>query len=84
MDAVSDTILKANFDEALNSICQDHMPVIVTRQDNDPVVLISLEDYNQMLESLHLLGNPANAEHLRASIADANAGKTIRVSLDSL
>ncbi len=84
MDAVSDKTIKAKFDEALDAVCENHMPVIVTRQDNDPVVIISLEDFNQMRETVYLLSNPANAERLRASINDAEAGKTICVSLDSL
>ncbi|MCD8349036.1 MAG: type II toxin-antitoxin system Phd/YefM family antitoxin [Planctomycetaceae bacterium] len=84
MDAVSDKTVKAKFDEALDAVCKNHMPVIITRQDDEPVVLISLEDYNQMQETAYLLGNPANAERLRASVADAEAGKTVCVSLDSL
>lgn len=42
------------------------------------------EDDSRMRETLYLLGDPANAEWLRRSIADAEAGKTIPVSLDSL
>lgn len=84
MDAISDKAIKANFDKALDAVVKNHMPVIITRQDEDPVVLISLEDYNQMQETVYLLGNPTNAERLRASIADAEAGKTTCVSLDSL
>lgn len=48
MDAVSDKTIKANFDKALDAVCKNHMPVIITRQDDESVVLISLQDYNQM------------------------------------
>lgn len=84
MDAISDKTVRAKFDEALDTVCKNHMPLIITRQDGEPVVLISLEDYNQMQETAYLLGNPANADRLRASIADAETGKTVRVGLDSL
>ena len=84
MDAITDKTVKARFDEALDAVCKNHTPVVITRQDEEPVVLISLEDYNQIRETAYLLGNPANAERLRASIADAEAGRTVRVCLDSL
>ena len=84
MDAVTAKTVRGKFDEALDAVCKNHMPVIITRQDDESVVLISLEDYNQMQETAYLLGNPANAERLRASVADAESGKTVSVSLDSL
>ena len=40
-----------------------------------PVVMLSLAEYDALEESLHLLRDPANAEHLRRSIADADAGR---------
>lgn len=84
MDALSDKAVKANFDEALAAVCKNHAPVIITRDDDEPAVLISLADYNQMRETAYLFGNPVNAARLRASVADAEAGKTIGVGLDSL
>ncbi len=84
MDALSDKAVKDHFDEALDSVCKDHVPILITRQDNKSAVLISLEDYNQIRETAYLLDNPVNAKRLRDSIADAEAGKTFRVSLDSL
>lgn len=84
MDAISDKTVKANFDEAMKAVCENHKPVIITREDDESVVLISLEDFNQMQETLYLLGNPANAEHIRTSLGEIEAGKTVSVSWDSL
>ncbi len=84
MEAISEKTARNKFSEALDTVCNDHTPVIITREDDAAVVLISLEDYNQMQETLYLLGNPANAEHIRASMAEIEAGRTIPVSLDSL
>ena len=39
------------------------------------VVLVPLDEYNSWKETLYLLSNPANAEHLRRSIAEAEAGR---------
>lgn len=67
---------RASFKQALDSVCKDHEPTVITRQRGEHVVLISLDDYNSMQETLHLLGSPANAERLRRSIAEFKAGKT--------
>lgn len=47
----------------------------------DHVVLISLEDFNSMQQTLHLLGTSKNAERLRESIAEFRAGKTLTKDL---
>lgn len=67
---------RASFKQALDSVCKDHEPTVITRQRGEHVVLLSLEDYNSMLETLHLLGSEKNAQRLRESIAELNAGKT--------
>ena len=84
MDAITDKTAKAKFSVTLDAVCKNHTPVIITRQDDEPVVLISLEDYNRLQETAYLLGNPANAKRLRASVNDAEAGKTVSVGLDAL
>lgn len=67
---------RACFKQALDSVCTDHEPTVITRQRGEHVVLISLEDYNSMQETLHLLGSAKNAARLRESIAEFRAGKT--------
>jgi antitoxin YefM len=47
-------------------------------------VLLSLEEFNSWQETLYLLSNPVNAEHLRQSIAEAKAGKTLERELIDL
>jgi antitoxin YefM len=68
---------RAGFKQALDEVCRDHEPTVITRQRGDHVVLMSLDDYNSMQETLHLLGSPKNAERLRESIAEFKAGKTV-------
>ncbi|AQV99257.1 prevent-host-death protein (plasmid) [Cupriavidus necator] len=67
---------RASFKQALDTVCKDHEPTVITRQRGEHVVMISLDDYNSMQETLHLLGSPKNAERLRQSIAEFKAGKT--------
>jgi len=67
---------RAGFKQALDAVCKDHEPTVITRQRGEHVVMISLDDYNSLQETLHLLGTPANADRLRRSIAEFRAGKT--------
>ncbi|MFV8593060.1 type II toxin-antitoxin system Phd/YefM family antitoxin [Ralstonia pseudosolanacearum] len=67
---------RAGFKQALDTVCRDHEPTIITRQRGEHVVMVSLDDYNSMMETLHLLGSEKNARRLRESIAEFKAGKT--------
>jgi antitoxin YefM len=52
------------------NVCNDRAPIMITRKSEDPVVMISLEDYNAMQETTYLLRSPANAKSLLGSIAE--------------
>ena len=62
--------LKGVMDRAIN----DKHEVIVTRKKGEAVVVVSLETWNAVNETLHLLSTPKNASRLRASIAQLDAG----------
>lgn len=57
-----------NLAETMNRVCDHHEPVIITRQKSPSVVLMSLEDYNAIMETAHLLRSPANATRLRDAL----------------
>jgi len=67
---------RAGLKQAMDDVCRDHEPAVITRQGGEHVVLISLDDYNSMLETLHLLETPVNANRLAESVAELNVGKT--------
>lgn len=48
----------------------DREPITITRNGHEPVVVISMEEFESMEETLHLLSSPANAERLRQGLAD--------------
>jgi len=72
---------RTDFKQALDAVCKDHEPTIITRQRGKHVVLISLDDYNSMQKTLHLLESPKNAKRLRESIAEFKTGKTFNTGL---
>jgi prevent-host-death family protein len=68
MDALTYNQVRQNFAETMNKVCEDHTPIIITRQKSPPVVMMSLEDYNAIEETLFLLKSKKNASRLLQSI----------------
>ena len=63
--------LKNTLDRLINN--SDY--TIITRRDADDAVVMSLDYFNSLLETVHLLKSPANAAHLERSIAQYKQGK---------
>lgn len=70
MHAISYTAARANLAKTMQEVCDDHAPMIITRDRNDPVVIMSLEDYNAMQETTYLLSSPASTRNLLESVAE--------------
>jgi len=68
---------RAGLKQAMDDVCRDHEPAVITRQRGEHVVLLSLDDFNSINETMYLLGTAANATMLRASIAEHKAGKAV-------
>jgi len=75
MEAVSYSDLRKNLKSYLDHVYQDHDPLIVTRKNNENVVMISMEEYNSLIESNYLMANEANAKHLMKSINQVKSRK---------
>ena len=76
MAHVSYSQLRNNLASYMDEVCDDHAPLFVTRQNARSVVLMSEDDYEGLMETVHLLKSPANAARLLRSIGDANEGKS--------
>jgi antitoxin YefM len=77
MEAATYTQVRKNFAAVMDRVCEDHDPVIITRQNSRPVVMISLEDYNAIEETLYLFKSPANAARLAKALQDVKDKKYI-------
>ena len=75
MNAITYTQARKNFTAVMNQVCEDHTPIIITRQSQKPVVMISLEDYNAIEEKLYLLRSPKNAQRLYKALDELKEGK---------
>jgi len=75
MAHVSYSQLRNNLASYMDEVCDSRAPLVVTRQNARSVVLMSEEDYEGLIETVHLLKSPANAARLLRSIGDADRGK---------
>jgi antitoxin YefM len=73
MDAIAYTTAAQNLAETFDRVCDDHETIIVTREAQESVVIMSLADYNSLEETAFLLRSPKNAQRLLASIAELEA-----------
>ena len=75
MDSITYTALRKNLAKIIERVCCDRIPVTVTRHNAQPVVILSLEDYQALEETAYLMRSPKNAQRLLDSIAELEAGK---------
>ena len=75
MDTITYTALRANLASEMDRVCDDHEPLIVTRNGAQSVVMLSLEDYQALEETAALRRSPASAKRLLAAVAQLKAGK---------
>ncbi len=81
MDAITYTTLRANLANAMDRVCNDHEALIITRNGEQSVVMLSLEDYKALEETAYLLRTPANAKRLLSAVEQLNAGKGVEQKL---
>lgn len=74
MDVLSYSDARATLKDVMDRVVNDRAPVVITRQKAAPVVILSLADWNAIEETLHLLSARTNAERLRQSIRELEAG----------
>jgi len=84
MQVVTYTDARANLKDVMEQVVEDHEEVVVTRKNGKPVVMVSLDAWNAIQETMHLLSTPANARALRESIAQLDAGKGVERDLIAL
>jgi len=82
-EIVAYTNLRAKLSHFMNEVCSSRAPLYVTRQNAPTVVMVSAEEWDGMVETLHLLSSPANAARLLQSIANADIGKLTEHDLNN-
>ncbi|MCG7252023.1 type II toxin-antitoxin system prevent-host-death family antitoxin [Corynebacterium pseudodiphtheriticum] len=81
MKTMSYSDSRARYAEMLDTVTDDREEVIITRAGHEPVVVVSLDDYESLKETAYLLKSPANARRLLASIEQLENGEGIQRDL---
>jgi antitoxin YefM len=75
MRTMSYTESRARYAEVLDSVTNDREEVVITRAGHDPVVMVSLADYESLRETAYLMRSPANARRLLDAMERLEAGR---------
>jgi len=81
MKTLSYTESRARYAEVLDSVVDDREEVVITRAGHDPVVIVSLEDYEALKETAYLMRSPANARRLLDAMERLEGGQGERHDL---
>lgn len=85
MNAITYTAAREKLASTMDQVCRDRVPVIITRNRDQSVVMLSLEEFESLEATAHLLRSPVNAKRLLASIEslESGKGKSRKINLDS-
>lgn len=75
MKTMSYTESRARYAEVLDGVVDDREEVVITRAGHEPVVIVSLADYESLRETAYLMRSPANARRLLDAMERLEAGR---------
>jgi antitoxin YefM len=84
MNIINFSEARNNLKDVIDHVVNDADVTVITRRDAPDAVVMSLDAYNSLLETVHLLSSPANAAHLARSLSQLRAGEAKERELISL
>lgn len=75
MDTISYSSFRNQLASILDKVNDHHKPIMITRQNGDPAVLMSVEDFNSYEETAYLMASPENTKRLNQAIAEVDSNK---------
>ena len=76
MRVITFTEARNNLKSVLDQTVEDADYTVISRRDAEDAVVMSLESFNSLMETVHLLRSPTNAAHLARSIEQYRSGQT--------
>ena len=74
MDTMSYSAFRNKLASTIDKVNDDHQPVLITRQNGKPAILMSVEDFKSYEETAYLMASPKNAERLNRAIDELESG----------
>ncbi|MDN3520737.1 type II toxin-antitoxin system Phd/YefM family antitoxin [Halomonas ramblicola] len=74
MDTVTYSHFRSHLAKVLDRVNDDHVPVLITRQNGKPAILMSVEDFKSYEATAYLMASPRNAQRLNEAIAEVERG----------
>ena len=74
--------VRQHLKSVLDTVVEDRIAVVIRRKSGEPVIMMAKSEHDSMMETYHLLRSPRNAERLRESIAEVQAGDVIAATLN--
>ncbi len=81
MESITYSSARQNMASTMDSVCDDHSPIIITRKNKRSVVMLSLEEYNSLSETAYLLRSPNNAVRNFNAISELDGGHGVEKKL---
>jgi len=81
MDNLSYSAFRSHLANTLDKVNEDHKPILITRQNGKPAVVMSLEDFKSYEETAYLMASPRNAERLNNAINQLESGQGVERGL---
>ena len=81
MKIVTYSEARSSLKSVLDTVHEDADITVISRRDGADAVVMSLDHYQSIMETMHLLSSPANAAHLAKSIAQHKRGRAVRRTL---
>jgi len=81
METISYTSFRQKLAYTLDKVNEDHVPVMITRQNGEPAIVMSVQDFKSYEETAYLMASPENAKRLNQSIAEIEAGNITKKEL---
>ena len=84
MESIGIAELRKNMKSTLTRVIEDVTEILINRPGGEDVVLVSLSEYNSMIETMHLLDSENNRKRLKLGMEQIKHGKTTKIDIDAL
>jgi antitoxin YefM len=74
MEIITYSDARKHFTITMDKVCENHLPVAITRRNGKAVVMLSLDDYNAWEETMYLLRSAKNRQRLMEAVDDVVSG----------